>query len=80
LLLWLKLPLLVLQAIAQCCCGGQCSCPEGGVYTMRYLEGALPNPPLPEDAGMILFLFFSSATAMAYIVLSWSMAALTKSL
>jgi hypothetical protein len=47
---------------------------------MRYLEGALPDPPLPEDAGMILFLFFSSATAMAYIVLSWSMAALTKSL
>jgi hypothetical protein len=53
---------------------------SGGVYTMRYLGGALLELPLPADLGIILFLFFSSASSMAFIILSWSMAALTNSL
>jgi hypothetical protein len=52
----------------------------GGVYTMRYLGGAPLELPLPTDPGIILFLFFSSASAMAFIILSWSMAALASSL
>jgi hypothetical protein len=36
--------------------------------------------PLPVDPGIILFLFFSSASAMAFIILSWSMAAMANSL
>jgi hypothetical protein len=74
LLLWLlllKLPWLELWVIAQFCyyCG-RCSGPPGGVYTMRYLGGAPLEPPLAEDARIILFLFFSSASAMAFISLS----------
>jgi hypothetical protein len=37
---------------------------------MWYLGGALLEPPLAEDASIILFLFFSSASAMAFISLS----------
>jgi hypothetical protein len=44
------------------------------VYTMRYLEGAPLELPLPVDPGIILFLFFSSASATTFIILSWSMA------
>jgi hypothetical protein len=47
---------------------------------MRYLGGALLELPLPVDPGIILFLFFSSASAMAFIILSWSMAAMANSL
>jgi hypothetical protein len=47
---------------------------------MRYLGGAPLELPLPSDAAIILFLFFSSASAMAFINLSWSMADLAKSL
>jgi hypothetical protein len=43
---------------------------------MRYLGGAPLELPLPVDPGIILFLFFSSALATAFIILSWSMAAL----
>jgi hypothetical protein len=35
-----------------------------------YFKGAPLDPPLLEDLGMILFLFFSSASATAFIVLS----------
>jgi hypothetical protein len=39
---------------------------------MWYLGGASLRPPLTEDPGIILFLFlfFSSASATAFIVLS----------
>jgi hypothetical protein len=37
---------------------------------MRYLGGAPLELPLIEDPGIILFLFFSSASAMAFIILS----------
>jgi ABC-type molybdate transport system permease subunit len=47
---------------------------------MQYLGGAPLELPLPVDPGIILFLFFSSASAMAFIILSWSMAALAYSL
>jgi hypothetical protein len=47
---------------------------------MRYLGGAPLEPPLTEDLGIIVFHFFSSASAMAFINLSWSMAALANSL
>jgi hypothetical protein len=47
---------------------------------MQYMGGAPPDPPHPEDPGMILFLFFSSASAKAFIILSWSLATLAKSL
>jgi hypothetical protein len=47
---------------------------------MLYLRGALPELLLPADPGIILFLFLSSASATAYIILSWSMAALASSL
>jgi hypothetical protein len=50
------------------------------VYTMRYLAGAPLERPLPADPDIILFLFFSSASAAAFIILSWSMAALVNSL
>jgi hypothetical protein len=50
------------------------------VYTMRYIGGALLKLPPPADPGTILFLFFSSASATAFIILSWSMAALANSL
>jgi hypothetical protein len=46
---------------------------------MRYLGGAPLEPPLAEDAGIVLFLFFSMASAMAFISLSSSMKALTNS-
>jgi hypothetical protein len=59
---------------------GRCSWPPGGVYTMQYIGGAPLEPPLVEDLGIILFLFFSSASAMTFIVLSWSMASLANSL
>jgi hypothetical protein len=36
--------------------------------------------PLLGDPGTIIFLFFSSASAMFFIILSWSMAALVNSL
>jgi hypothetical protein len=47
---------------------------------MRYFGGAPLELPLPVDLGIILFLFFSSAPATAFIILSWSMAALANSL
>jgi hypothetical protein len=47
---------------------------------MWYLGGALLELPLPADPGIILFLFFSSALATTFIILSWLMAALTNSL
>jgi hypothetical protein len=47
---------------------------------MQYFGGAPLELPLPADPGIILFLFFSSASATAFIILSWSMAALTNSL
>jgi hypothetical protein len=50
--------------------------PRWGIYTMQYLGGAPLELPLPADPGIIIFLFFSSATAMAFIILSWSMVAL----
>jgi hypothetical protein len=37
---------------------------------MQYIGGAPLEPPLVEDLGIILFLFFSSASAMTFIVLS----------
>jgi hypothetical protein len=52
----------------------------GGVYTMWYFGGAPLELPLLADPGIILFLFFSSASAMAFIILSWSMAALANTL
>jgi hypothetical protein len=42
----------------------------GGVYTMQYLGGAPLELPLPVDPSIILFLFFSSALATAFIILS----------
>jgi hypothetical protein len=48
---------------------------------MQYFRGAPPlELPLPADPGIILFLFFSSASATAFIILSWSVAALANSL
>jgi hypothetical protein len=47
---------------------------------MRYFRGAPLELPLPADSGIILFLFFSSASATAFIILSWSMAAVANSL
>jgi hypothetical protein len=47
---------------------------------MRYLGGAPLELLLSVDLGIILFLFFSSASATAFIILSWSMAALANSL
>jgi hypothetical protein len=41
-----------------------------GVYTMQYFGGAPLEPQLAEDTGIILFLFFSSASAMTFISLS----------
>jgi hypothetical protein len=81
LLLWLELSLLVLWAIAPILLLLRSTqLTPGGVYTMRYLVGALLELPLSADVGIILILFFSSALAMAFINLSWSMAALTNSL
>jgi hypothetical protein len=37
---------------------------------MQYLGGAPLEPLLAEDPGIVLFLFFSSASEMAFIVLS----------
>jgi hypothetical protein len=42
----------------------------GGVYTIQYLGGATLELPLPAHAGIIFFLFFSSASATAFIILS----------
>jgi hypothetical protein len=42
----------------------------GGVYTMRYLRGAPLELPLPADPSIIFFLFFSSTSATAFIILS----------
>jgi hypothetical protein len=47
---------------------------------MRYFGGAPLELPLLADPGIIIFLFFSSASATAFIILSWSMAALANSL
>jgi hypothetical protein len=47
---------------------------------MRYFAGAPLKLPLLADPGIILFLFFSSASATSFIILSWSMAALANSL
>jgi hypothetical protein len=47
---------------------------------MRYFGGAPLELPLPVDPGIILFLYFSSASATTFIILSWSMAALDNSL
>jgi hypothetical protein len=45
---------------------------------MRYFRGAPLELPLLADPGIILF--FSLASAMDFIILSWSMAALANSL
>jgi hypothetical protein len=37
---------------------------------MQYLGGVPLEPPLAEDVGIILFLFFSLASATAFISLS----------
>jgi hypothetical protein len=42
---------------------------------MRYFEGASLELP-PEDPDTALFLFFSSTASQAFMVPSWSMAAL----
>jgi hypothetical protein len=42
---------------------------------MWYLRGAPLELLLPADAGIILYLFFSSASATAIIIFSWSMVA-----
>jgi hypothetical protein len=47
---------------------------------MRYLGDAPLEPPLTEDPGIIVFHFFPSASATAFINLCWSMAALANSL
>jgi hypothetical protein len=47
---------------------------------MWYFGRAPLELSLPVDLGIILFLFFSSASATAFIILSWSMAALANSL
>jgi hypothetical protein len=47
---------------------------------MRYFGGAPLELPLPADPGIILFLFFSLASATAFIILSWSLAALANSM
>jgi hypothetical protein len=47
---------------------------------MQYFGGAPLELPLPIDLGIIFFLFFSSASATAFIILSWSVAALANSL
>jgi hypothetical protein len=44
---------------------------------MRYFGGAPLELPLPADPDIILFLYFSSASATDFIILSWSMASLT---
>jgi hypothetical protein len=49
-------------------------------YTMWYLGGAPLELPLPADLCIILFLFFTSASETAFIILYWSMASLTNSL
>jgi hypothetical protein len=46
---------------------------------MRYLGGAPLELQLLADLGIILFLFFSSASATTFIILFWSMAALANS-
>jgi hypothetical protein len=46
---------------------------------MRYLGGAPLELRLLADLGIILFLFFSSASATTFIILFWSMAALANS-
>jgi hypothetical protein len=47
---------------------------------MRYFGGVPLELPLSVDLGIILFLFLSSASAIAFIILSWSMAALANTL
>jgi hypothetical protein len=47
---------------------------------MRYFGGAPLKLLLPADPGITVFLFFSSASALTFIILSWSMSALTKSM
>jgi hypothetical protein len=47
---------------------------------MRYFAGAPLELPLLADPGIILFLFFSSASTTAFIILSRSMASLANSL
>jgi hypothetical protein len=70
--LWVMAPILLLLWSTQLT--------PGGVYIMRYFGGAPLELPLPADPGIILFLFFSSASATTFIILSWSMAALANSL
>jgi hypothetical protein len=47
---------------------------------MWYLGGSQLEPPLAKDPGIIFFLFFTLASAMAFISLSCSRAAVTMSL
>jgi hypothetical protein len=70
--LWVMAPILLLLWSTQLT--------PGGVYTMWYFGGALLELPLPADPGTNLFLFSSSASATAFIILSWSMTALANSL
>jgi hypothetical protein len=46
---------------------------------MRYFGGALLELP-PEGPDIVLFLFFPSAASQAFMVPSWSIAALASSL
>jgi hypothetical protein len=46
---------------------------------MWYFGGALLEPP-PEGPDTVIFLFFSSAASQAFVVPSWSIAALASSL
>jgi hypothetical protein len=60
--LWVIAPILLLLWLMQL--------NPGGVYTMWYLGGAPLELPLPADLGIIFFLFFSSTSATAVIILS----------
>jgi hypothetical protein len=70
-LLLLEVPLLELWAIDRILLLLQSTqLTPGGVYTIQYFGGAPLEPQLADDLGIILFLFFSSASAMAFISLS----------
>jgi hypothetical protein len=60
--LWAMTPILLLVWSTQLT--------PGGIYTMWYFGGAPLELLLPADPGIILFLFFSSASATAFIILS----------
>jgi hypothetical protein len=80
LLLLLELSRLKLWAMAPVLLLWSTQLTPSGVYTIRYFGGAPLELPLPIDPGIGFFLFFSSASVTAFIILSWSMAALANSL